>query len=224
MSAQRRRGDAERGFSMTLSRLADPADTELLLTVARERAAGEEGAGRVVGFVQWVPAADVDGWSLDAMRRATDEGLPSGIVDAMIIATAELVRDRGQRGLGLNFAVLRTVVSGEQEGRVPDIARQVLTRLGSHSQMESLWRFNAKYDPAWRARYVVVDDLVQLATDGLAMARAEGLTGELPLVSSLPRLGEQLSGVGTALRDRLPGRSRSAAADDDGTAAPPPRP
>jgi lysyl-tRNA synthetase class 2 len=185
-----------------------------------------------VGFVQWVPAADVDGWSLDVMRRSTDEGLPSGIVDAMIIATAEHLRERGQRGLGLNFAVLRTVVSGEQEGRVPDLARQVLTRLGSHSQMESLWRFNAKYDPTWRARYVVVDDLAQLATDGLTMARAEGLTEELPLVSALPRLGEQLgsqlSGVGTALRDRLPGRSRTAAdhdeddddRDDDGPASP----
>ena len=222
MSAQSRRGDAERGFSMTLSRLADPADADLLLTVARQRVAATEEApavDRVIGFVQWVPSADVDGWSLDVMRRSTDEGLPSGIVDAMIIATAEHVRERGQKGLGLNFAVLRTVVSGEQEGRVPDLARQVLTRLGSHSQMESLWRFNAKYDPTWRARYVVVDDLAQLATDGLTMARAEGLTEELPLVSALPRLGEQigsqLSGVGTALRDRLPGRSRTAADEDD---------
>jgi len=226
MSAQSRRGDAERGFSMTLSRLADPADADLLLTVARQRVAATDDApavDRVVGFVQWVPSADVDGWSLDVMRRSTDDDLPSGVVDAMIIATAEHLRERGQRGLGLNFAVLRSVVSGEQEGRVPDLARQVLTRLGSHSQMESLWRFNAKYDPAWRARYVVVDELAQLATDGLALARAEGLTEELPLVSALPRLGEQigsqLSGVGTALRDRLPGRSRTAADDGSGDSA-----
>ncbi|MEJ5913522.1 bifunctional lysylphosphatidylglycerol flippase/synthetase MprF [Pseudokineococcus sp. 1T1Z-3] len=179
MSGQSRRGEAERGFSMTLSRLADPADDDLLLAVARDA------AQQVVGFVQWVPAAGIDGWSLDVMRRRTDADLPNGVVDAMVVATAEHLRERGQRGLGLNFAVLRTVVSGEAEGRLPGAARALLTRLGGHAQVESLWRFNAKYDPAWRPRYVVVDSLAALAGDGLAVARAEGVVGELPVVGSL---------------------------------------
>ena len=63
MSANSRRGEVERGFSMTLSRLFDPADTGLMLAVARRS------DGRVGGFIQWIPAADIDGWSLDVMRR-----------------------------------------------------------------------------------------------------------------------------------------------------------
>ena len=54
--------------------------------------------GRVDAFCQWVPASDIDGWSLDVMRRRLDvPDLPNGLVDATIVATiAELVA-RGQR-------------------------------------------------------------------------------------------------------------------------------
>lgn len=176
---QSRRGDVERGFSMTLSRLFDPADADLLLTVARDA------AGAVVGFVQWVPAPDVGGWSLDVMRRSTAAGVPNGVTDFMIVKTAEHVREAGGRALALNFAVLRTLVAGELEGRVADLGRELVSRLGSRSQVESLWRFNAKYDPTWRPRYVVVDAVLQLATEGLAIARAEGVTGEVPVVGRL---------------------------------------
>src|SRR5690606_14508169 len=102
MSDESRRGEGERGFSMTLSRLFDPHDTGLLLSVP----CGPD--GRVDAFCQWIPARDIGGWSLDVMRRRLDvPDLPNGLVDATIVATiAELVA-RGERGLGLNFAVLR---------------------------------------------------------------------------------------------------------------------
>ena len=45
-----RRGEVERGFSMTLSRLFDPEDTGLMLSVASDP------AGKPQAFVQWVPA------------------------------------------------------------------------------------------------------------------------------------------------------------------------
>src|SRR5262249_7538645 len=63
---QSRRGDVERGFSMTLGRVFDAQDTELLLAVCF----GPD--DRPVAFCQYVPAPGVNGFSLDLMRR--DDG------------------------------------------------------------------------------------------------------------------------------------------------------
>ncbi|TDB69578.1 phosphatidylglycerol lysyltransferase domain-containing protein, partial [Micromonospora sp. KC721] len=106
LSTQSRHGAVERGFSMTLSRLFDPADAGLLLTVAY----GPD--GRVDAFCQWTPAADIAGWSLDVMRRRSDVELPNGLTDFLIIDTVQHLRARGQWGLGLNFAVMRSVLAG----------------------------------------------------------------------------------------------------------------
>lgn len=175
ITAQSRHGDVERGFSMTLSRLFDPADTGLLLTVARR------GDGRVGGFIQWIPAADIEGWSLDVMRRSTDEDIPNGITDFLIIETIRHLADQGGRGLGLNFAVLRAVVSGEHDGVAARAGRALLHRLSDRAQIESLWKFNAKYDPRWRSRYVVLDSVEFMLTQTLVVAGAEGVD-EIPVI------------------------------------------
>src|SRR5665811_1676103 len=96
-----RRGEAERGFSMPLSRLFDPADPELMLTVVRDR----EGVPQA--FIQWAPAPGLQGWSLDVMRSNRDEQLPNGLTDFAIIATIRHVAESGGRALSLNFAVFR---------------------------------------------------------------------------------------------------------------------
>jgi lysyl-tRNA synthetase class 2 len=179
MSANSRRGEVERGFSMTLSRLFDPADTGLMLTVARCS------DGRVGGFIQWIPAADIDGWSLDVMRRSTDEDIPNGIIDFLILETIHHVATLGGHGLALNFAVMRAVVSGEQNGVARRVGRTLLHKVSDHAQIESLWKFNAKYDPKWRPRYVVLDSVEFMLTQGLVMAGAEG-------VNRIPVIGRYL--------------------------------
>ena len=175
LSRTSRRGHAERGFSMTLSRLFDPEDTGLLLSVARDR------AGRPVAFVQWVPARDLNGWSLDVMRRSTREGLPNGIMDFLLVETIRHVAAAGGGGLGLNFAVMRSVVAGEYAGPLARVGRGVLNRASGRAQIESLWRFNAKYRPRWVPRYVVLGSVDALAGQGLVMAGAEGF-GHLPVL------------------------------------------
>ena len=174
LTAASRRGEAERGFSMTLSRMFDPHDEGLLLTIVRD------GEGEIQAFLQWTPATGISGWSLDVMRRNPAGDLPNGIMDFAIVATIFHVAPGGG-GLGLNFAMLREVVASESTSGRARLSKAAVRALTGKAQVESLWRFNSKYDPAWVPRYVVLDSLDQLVLQGFAMADAEGV-GELPLL------------------------------------------
>lgn len=177
MSEESRQGDVERGFSMTLSRLFQPEDTGLMLSVTRSS------EGRVDAFCQWVPATAIGGWSLDVMRRRTDvEGLPNGLIDANIVATIAELAGRGERGLGLNFAMMREVLEGEESGsRIDAITRPLLQRMSEGTQMGTLSTFNEKFDPGWVPRYVLLDSVEFVATQALVLAGAEGVT-EIPVI------------------------------------------
>ncbi len=179
MMSQSRRGDVERGFSMTLSRLFDPRDRGLLLAVA----SGPD--GKPAAFCQYVPAGP-GCFSLDLMRRTTGEH-PNGLTDFVVISTIEHVRALGGLRVGLNFATLRGVLAGETGDSLWQQAqRMVLRRLGQDMQIESLWRFNAKYDPVWVPRYVAVDGCERFAAVVIAIASVESLW-ELPLVGRILR-------------------------------------
>lgn len=177
-----RQGNTERGFSMTLSRLFDPADTGLLLTVAH----GPD--GHAAGFCQWVPATDIGGWSLDLMRRSTQQKLPNGLTDYIVIETINHLRARGDWGLSLNFAVMRAILARERgQGTLSGIQRRVLHLLAGSTQIESLWRYNDKYRPYWRPRYVVLSNVRDAPIQALAMAHLEGVVDIPTLGGALPQ-------------------------------------
>jgi len=173
--AQNRRGDAERGFSMTLGRIFDPDDKGLLLAVAY----GPD--GEPAAFCHYVPAPGIDGYSLDLMRR-TDGPHPNGLIDFVVVSTIREMARRGMRGLGLNFATLRAVLAGEKgDGMGQRLERWLLRRLSDSMQIESLWRYNAKFGPEWIPRYAVYDGPEHMLPAALAVARAESFF-ELPLI------------------------------------------
>jgi lysyl-tRNA synthetase class 2 len=146
-----------------------------MLSVARDP------AGKPQAFVQWVPAPDLQGWSLDVMRRNTDTDLPNGTMDFLMIETIQHVAGQGGGGLDLNFAVMRAVVAGEHTGPLARLGRSTAGGILAGTQVESLWRFNAKYRPRWVPRYVVLGSVDALAPAGLVMADVEGIT-ELPVL------------------------------------------
>ncbi len=177
LMAQSRRGTEERGFSMTLGRIFDPRDPSILLSLCRNS------QGVIVGFCQWIPS--YGGYSLDIMRR--DRGNhPNGMFDFLIVETlTQLTRVAGVESLSLNFAAMRAVLAGERGNGLSNmVERWFLGRLSDNMQIESLWRFNAKFDPHWEPRFLVVDTIENLPTIGLAAARAESLW-DIPVIGRL---------------------------------------
>ncbi len=183
---QSRRGERERGFSMMLGRLFDRRDEGLLLCVI------DGPDGQPVAMCQFVPAQGIGGYSLDLMRRARGEH-PNGLIDFALISTIEQLRSRGLRGLSLNFAALRSVLDGERGDSLPvRVERWALERMSSFLQIETLWRFNAKYGPEWLPRYVSYDAAEHLVPTILAIVRAESLW-EVPVLGRLIAAAERRS-------------------------------
>jgi lysylphosphatidylglycerol synthetase-like protein (DUF2156 family) len=175
LMTESRQGDSERGFSMTLGRAFDPADDGLLLAVAF----GPD--GKAAAMCQYVPATAIGGYSLDVMRRRR-ELEPNGVTDFVVIETILYLQREGFSGLALNFATMRAVLAGEAgEQAVVRIQHWLLRRMSEDMQIESLWRFNAKYHPHWRPRYAVYESVELLPAAAFAAARAEGVT-ELPVL------------------------------------------
>lgn len=160
---------------MTLGRIFDPDDEGLLLAVAHAP------TGEPVAFCQFVPAPGIGGYSLDLMRRDTGDH-PNGLLDFILVRTIERLKEEGATHLGLNFAMMRAVLAGEAgDGVATKLERFVLKRMSDSMQIESLWRFNAKFDPEWLPRYVVWDSAEQSLAAALAIARAESFW-ELPII------------------------------------------
>lgn len=101
LMTESRRGDVERGFSMTLGRVFESEDRGLLLAVALD--ADDQPAG----FCQYVPARAIEGWSLDLMRRSEAPDVPNGITEFIVAKTIDHLRQEGSVGLALNFATFR---------------------------------------------------------------------------------------------------------------------
>lgn len=175
-----RRGDVERGFSMTLGRVFDPADAGMLLAVVHGPSTDEQ-LGPPVAFCQYVPAPGIGGYSLDLMRRDNGEH-PNGLIDFAVVETIKELKARGHGGLGLNFATMRAVLAGEAgEGLSQRVQAWVLRRMGDSMQIESLWKFNAKFDPDWQPRYALYDAPENMLAVAIAVARAESFW-ELPVI------------------------------------------
>ena len=161
-----RRGGDERGFSMALGRFCDPQDSDAVVSWA-------EAKGEYKGLLQFVPWG-ADGLSLDLMRRSSDS--VSGVNELLIAATIDYSRVHKIKRISLNFATFRSIFEkGERLGAGPitRINHKVLILLSRFVQMESLYRFNAKFQPVWEPRYILFPSIGHLGRVAIAILRVE---------------------------------------------------
>lgn len=170
-----RDGATERGFSMALGRLGDPADGQCVMLECRDATPAEDGGPgelrAVLSFVPWGP----NGLSLDLMRRDRDAG--NGLMEFMVIELLQRAEKIGITQVSLNFAMFRSVFErGSRLGAGPVLRlwRSLLSFFSRWWQIESLYRANAKYRPIWEPRFMLFEKSSDLLRIGIAAGRAEG--------------------------------------------------
>ncbi|MCA1219482.1 phosphatidylglycerol lysyltransferase domain-containing protein [Streptomyces sp. 8L] len=189
-SAAWRGSGTERGFSMALGRIGDPGDGDAVIATAHRitpatpagsaapatpsAPAAPEPYGDLKGILHFVPWGD-DGISLDLMRR--DRTADPGLNELLIVATLQAAEGLRVRRASLNFAMFRSVLArGERLGAGPVLRswRGTLVFLSRWFQIESLYRFNAKFQPRWEPRFLVFPTSRDLPRIGFAAMQAEG--------------------------------------------------
>ena len=151
---------------MALGRLGDPADGDCVAVAAMKD-------GVLRAFLHFVPWG-TDGLSLDLMRR--DRGAEPGLNEYLITAALRACPGLGVTRVSLNFAVFRSALErGGRLGAGPVIKawRGILVFASRWFQIESLYRFNAKFQPEWLPRYIVYPGASDLPRIAIAALEAE---------------------------------------------------
>jgi len=135
VSAAWRRGEPERGFSMTIDDLHVPG-TVLALA--------EDADGRVGGFLHLAPSPAGGGWSLSAMRRRPDA--PNGLTEFLVVEALAWARATGASELSLTFCALTDFLAPERvKGPVRWVVRRGILLVDNVFQLERLYSFNRKF-------------------------------------------------------------------------------
>ncbi|MEU4353251.1 bifunctional lysylphosphatidylglycerol synthetase/lysine--tRNA ligase LysX [Streptomyces virginiae] len=189
--------ETERGFSMALDRLGDPADGECLLVEAFD---DKDELIALLSFVPW----GRDGISLDLMRR--DRTAPNGVMEFMVAELCAAAPGLGVRRISLNFAVFRSAF--EEGGRIGagpvlKVWRKLLLFFSRWWQLEALYRSNVKYGPEWFPRFLCYQDAGSLARVSLASGIAEGFVS-VPSLRTLWGNGHPKGVTAPATTEGLP--------------------
>ena len=163
-----RYGAKERGFAMALDRFLSPIDDQELFVLARKE-------GKLMAFMTFSPWGK-EGISLDRMLRSRDAD--TGVNELIITVATEYAAANKIARISLNFAAFRSIFEEADRissGTILRFKRDVLRFFSKWVQIESLYRFNAKFQPEWNPRYLVYPSKTKLIEIGVAVSRAEGL-------------------------------------------------
>jgi lysyl-tRNA synthetase class 2 len=173
-----RLGAPERGFSMAMDSIRGSCERDTLFVLARDE------AGAVRGVLHFVPCYGRPAVSLSFMRR--DPDTPNGLTEFMVCKAVEMLRERGIEELSLNFATAARFMHSPATP-LERLVGWAARKLNRYFQIESLYRFNAKFFPRWEPRYAVYEGRLGLPRMALAGMWAEG---QLPKAHLRRRLAD----------------------------------
>ncbi len=91
----------------------------------------------------------------------------------MVVRAAQLLRERGVTEMSLNFAAFAKWIHSPQ-GWIERVLGKLIAFGNPYFQIESLYRFNAKFFPRWEPRYLVYEGLLGMPRASIAAMWAEG--------------------------------------------------
>jgi lysyl-tRNA synthetase class 2 len=150
---------------MAMDSLQGQHDHDTLLVLARD------GDGAIRGVLHFVPCYGRRAVSLSFMRR--DPSTPNGLTEFLVVRAIELLRDRGLEELSLNFAAFAKWMHSPDR-RIERALGKLIALGNPFFQIESLYRFNAKFFPRWEPRFLVYEGTFGLPRAGIAAMWAEG--------------------------------------------------
>jgi lysyl-tRNA synthetase class 2 len=154
------------GFAMGMGRFEGGVHPSDLYLLARSP------EGRLAATMRFI--AHRGKLSLDTMRRVGET--PNGLNEALMCHALEVARDRGISEVSLNCAGLAHVIRCEPCGSwfKRHAIRLGVAVLGRRFQMQRLVRFNEKFAPEWRPRYLVYPSRRALPRALYHVLQAEG--------------------------------------------------
>jgi lysyl-tRNA synthetase class 2 len=115
------------------------------------------------------------------MRR--DPATPNGLTEFLVVKAVELLRERGVAEMSLNFATFARYMHSPST-RIERLIGRTAALFNPFFQIESLYRFNAKFFPRWEPRYLVYEGAFGLPRASIAALWAEGQLWKPALSSS----------------------------------------
>jgi lysyl-tRNA synthetase class 2 len=142
-----RHGAPEIGFSWAMEGFDCALSEETVVVYARD------GGGAIRGLLHFVPCFGRNALSMSLMRTEADT--PNGLTEYLVVKSIELLRERGIAELSLNFSLGARYLR-EPETRKDRVFQKLAQVFNPVLQMESLYKFNAKFFPRWEPRYGAV--------------------------------------------------------------------
>jgi phosphatidylglycerol lysyltransferase len=136
----------------------------------------EDASGRMLAFVNLLPACRKDEATADLMRRRNDA--PNGVMDFLFVKLLLLSRDEGFQRFHLGMAPM----SGFQEIEEPSPEERAIHAFFQHLNFlfsfQGLKAFKSKFATSWEPRYEIYRSPLDLPHLALSLSRVSALPDE----------------------------------------------